>query len=358
MIQYYQPFLLPFLGRKKHNIPPSIRQTYYHSFEDGLWQILSERDIPKQSIVFVPSFYCMDVIKNISNHGYSPTFYPIDRNFQINESLFITYLKQYKPRVVILFHAVGITNTLIHKTCWRKYISKDTLIIEDSVHTLINPENISIHDKNHIIMDSVRKVSPLRGSFAYEIITGHKHTYSKQSSFSLYIISSIIMYYVFRIMLIFSELFRSGTLTKIAYKKILPIHDDIIGDDPIGHRGISITPILYPWVNFSKIEALKFTQVKLYQKSLKKLFLPKIFFSISMLPQNFGMLHAYPIGIKIKPSTELISYLHSFNIFVWEKFSDCPWAKNKGVLLLPLGFHISNQDIIHISNTLNAWNIQ
>ncbi|MBI5614208.1 hypothetical protein HY947_04755 [Candidatus Gottesmanbacteria bacterium] len=355
MIQHYQPFLLPFLGKKKHIIPPSIRQTYYHSFEDGLWDILSHRNIPKHATIFIPSFYCMDVVKNIKEHGYTPYFYPLDNNFQIKEFFFITLLKRYRPQVVILFHAIGITSQLTKKYHWKRYLSHKSIVIEDSVHRLINPETIVIHDKNHIILNSLRKVSPLGGSMVYEKISSEDHTSSTRISFSSYMLKTSIVYFLFRVTLLLSEHLQSAKMTTIAHEKILALHDDIIGDSPTGHIGKGLTPRLYPWFNFSNIESLKTQQIVRYKSAIQSLFPSRYFFPIKLYLQDYGKLHAYPMGINIKPSTKLISYLHVNKIFVWEKYKDCPWSKNKGVIFLPLGFHIKTRDIIHISNILNTW---
>jgi len=53
---------------------------------------------------------------------------------------------------------------LIDGKLWLKNVKPETILIEDSVHQLVNPEEIKFIKKNHFIIDSLRKVIPLQGS--------------------------------------------------------------------------------------------------------------------------------------------------------------------------------------------------
>lgn len=337
MINYYQPFLLPFLHCTPYSLPKKLKRYYYYSWEDGLWDLLNKKNIPKHSIILIPNFYCIDVVNNIQSHGYSPIFYPLDQHFQIDEQQFIDILQKEKPAVILIFHACGITSNLLKETGWMKSIEPKTIIIEDCVHRLVDPEDIQLLHPNHVVMDSLRKDSPLPGSFMYaskEFLTfpqGGK-------IFSWYLISSSLLYLYFRFILSLSAVFYLPKLTAYAHTRILKAHDDIIGDSLEPHRGLFWIPWIHRFIDFKKVKQLKKRQVELYIQAFPHSHIPTV---------DYQHLHVFPLVMDL-PSEQcqpLEQYLHGKGIIVWCKFPDSPWSKNKSVLFLPLGFHIKDQDI-------------
>lgn len=134
MIHYYQPFLLPFLHRKRYRVPDAIQREYFVSFEDALWKLLPTYGITHGSTILVPDFYCMDVVNNIQSHGYTVRFYALDDHFQ-NIDPFPKLIKKTDPAAVIIFHACGIRNKKAD-TWIRENADGNLLIIEDAVQTL------------------------------------------------------------------------------------------------------------------------------------------------------------------------------------------------------------------------------
>lgn len=117
MLNYYQPFLWPFLQVKPNPVPSGIDSYYYHSFEDALWDLLQHKFNPgKKLTILVPDFYCSDVLDNLKLHGYKYIYYSLDKNFQITSSQFRKYLWLYKPDAVIIFHPCGLTSNLLIDT--------------------------------------------------------------------------------------------------------------------------------------------------------------------------------------------------------------------------------------------------
>jgi hypothetical protein len=351
MIDYYQPFLLPFLGIRKYKIPETIQRYYYYSFEDGLWDLLQKRHIPKGSTLLVPDFYCMDVISNIKSHGWNVEYYCLDNSFQISSTSFGGYCIKYNPSVVIIFHAVGITSTLSVDRSWTNTLQKDAIIIEDNVHRLIDPEKISIPHNNWYILDSVRKVSPLAGSFLYGTIPGMTFPQTTSRFNIFYVCSSFLLFILFRLTLLFGHIISSFSLIYFAHKKILLHHDTIIGDSVIPFRGLPIISYIHSFFNFEKVSKRKTTQVKLYETLLWQQTI-KIFYRIQIPMKDYPMLHAYPIGVYGKISNSLYAVFKSRGMMIWGKFPDAPWSQNRTVLFLPLGFHINDTDIHNICNTI------
>jgi len=351
MINYYQPFLLPFLGSKKSILPRRIKRYYYHSFEDALWDLLAKKRAPRETRILVPDFYCTDVVENIKKHGYTPIFYPVDRHFQIQPKALQSIIDEVKPHALILFHACGIQNICVTK----EFIQKQRcLVIEDAVHRLVDPSSVHLFGDHHFVIDSLRKVSPIPGSFIYGTDIGLSYTPEPFSMDVGYLFTSLSWYIAFRIALTTSVVCNSTRLASFAHDVILKHHDDIIGDRMLPQRGIPPLAWIAGFINPHAIAARKRIQVTEFTRLSKKLFRTHPFFyPVRMSLRDYGNLHIFPVGMKYVPKG-FIPYLHSRHMAVWCKFEDSSWALNHHVLFLPLGFHISDEEIHSSMNTLST----
>lgn len=357
MINYYQPFLLPFLTHKPYRLPTRVRRTYFLSFEDGLWVLLKKQHIPTGSKILVPDFYCMDVINNIRSHGYTPVFYHLDDQLTILNEKFDAYIQKHAPRVIIIFHACGITRISqkqIESLC---KVRPNTLVIEDDVHKLINPKTITLRQPNHFIMDSLRKVSPLPGSFLYQSNLSTPIRPDAIHHEWKYSLSVHITYLYFRTIFIVGTIFQNAHIIQYAHEKTLKIHDDIVGDSDGGYAGALFIPYIHAFIHFDKIQQLKYSQVRLYERHLKDVLKTSpLWYQFHIPDSQKKDLHVFPLGINKNTNSickKIESYLHTHGIVVWFKFPDSPWSKKRGILFLPLGFHISHDDIKHIIRTLS-----
>lgn len=360
MLNYYQPYLVPFLGIRPYRVSENIKRFYYHSMEDAIWEFTRRKGILKGSLFLLPDFYCVDVLNNIENHGFNYKLWPVDKNFNTDIPEFIALIKKTKPKIIFVFHAAGITSNLMTDTRWLKYVSPDTVIIEDCVHRLINPEKIKLFDDRHVIMDSLRKDSPLPGSFVYGSATMLSY---KQSTYRLskYFLSTVFWYIIFRWVLMLGCLANSSKLTNFAHQKVLQIHDDIIGDSWESYRGLPWIPIIHRFINFKKVEKLKRRQVNLYKKLMKPVYQnsskKNIFYEIIYPVSDYEKLHVYPVGVTVPESKtkSLISFLHKHNISVWIKFPKCKWNEDTACLFMPLGFHVSDKEIHYAVEKLHQF---
>ena len=341
---YYQLWLFPFLSLRKRPLPRGVSQRFYHSFEDGLWHILQYRDIPKNSVILVPDFYCTDVVNNIRTHGYTPVYYGLDKHFQISTVRLRAMIRQRRPGAVIIFHAAGVTShTKIPNT-------KRTLIIEDCVHRIVDGNTLRIRHKNHYVLDSLRKVTPLPGSrmFGKNSTIPDTHT----PAINGYFLRSFAWFILFRIAYVSGMLIHWPQLVRFSHEVILKHHDDVIGDNPTPTQGLSWPLFFADRINVTRIANIKVQQVKLYRLLLSGL--PRSY-DILLNTKEFGNLHAYPLTFRGAPRPDLISHLHKRGIVVWYKFPDSPWSKRRSVIFLPLGPHVRNVDIAAISNALHHW---
>ncbi len=340
MFTYYQPWLLPFLKFGTKSLPKNIKQTYYYSFEDGLWDLLRHNYPNKKVNFLVPDFYCSDVLDNIRRHGHDYIYYQLDKNFQITTDKLRRYLWLYQPDIVIIFHACGITSQLFLNKSWMADLPKESTVIEDSVHRLVNPEKIKLLNTNHLVMDSLRKVSPIPGSRMFGNVD-----FIPDRIYNLYFIKSSILYILFRI-------FLNLGFTNFAHQNLLGKHDDIIGDEYSSQTGLSIFKFLLAHLDYEKIESLKHSQIALYEKYLKPVYKNKFYYHIKFPKSDYKYLHVYPLGVVTDPQEKLVTYLHQQKILVWYKFTDSPWSTTRRVLFLPLGFHINESKIKAISSAL------
>jgi hypothetical protein len=356
MINYYQPFLWPFLQFKKNISPPEIKSLYYHSFEDALWDFIQNKFKNKKNItILVPDFYCSDVLDNLKLHGYKYIYYSLDKYFQISTSRFRTYLWFYQPDVVIIFNACGITSELLLDTYWLSDLPKHSWILQDNVHNLTNPKKIKLIDDRHIIIDSLRKVTPLPGSRMFGNFKALNFTQNKSSYFSKYFISSMFYYLLFRLIFIAGFIINSSKLVIWAHDYWLVKHDDIIGDAFYPQSGFSLFLPFIDRINYQKIYNLKIAQVIQYEKFLKPLYKSGYFYKIYLSRKDYGNLHVYPLGFIGQPDMKLEKYLENHSAPVWYKFTDVPWCKNRGVLFLPLGSSVNVKSIINLTTHLQKW---
>jgi hypothetical protein len=354
MINYYQPFLLPFLVGRRHRPPAHLRRLYYFSFEDALWELLPFLQVPPGTPVLLPDFHCMDVIGNIEAHGYPCHFYALDDHFQASAEDVQRRMAETGAGVLFLFHACGITNRLIHDDAFLKSLPPELILIEDAVHRLVNPETVVIKRPRHFVIDSLRKDSPLPGSFIYGL-PGDLPGHPTRHLLSPYTLGAVVWYTLFRMALSLGALLNNGKLINYAHSVLLQKHDDIIGDSADSHRGLPLYPWVHQWINFDNLKRRKAEQVRRYRELLMPLETGHPdFYRVDIPETDDSKLHVYPLGYRGRRDKELIDALHRRGMIVWFKFPDAPWSRSRQVLFLPLGFHVSDQEIAALADALQA----
>jgi len=352
MLNYYQPWLLPFLQRQPASVPKTLTMLYYHSFEDGLWDLINHKFPPGKKLhLLVPDFYCSDVLDNLILRGHKYTYYPLDSDFQISVSKFKKFLWLFRPDIVIIFHACGLTSNLVIDTSWVKDLPNNAVIIEDSVHRLVDPGSVRLFHPRQVVIDSLRKVSPFPGSrlFASSDFINYP---APSNHLSLYQIRSFFYYFIFRLVLKISFLINSSSLAVFAHEKLLRIHDEIIGDSFVPRAGLSVFLPFINRINYKKIAGLKSSQIQYYQSRLSPLYKNPLFFKVSVPKNDYPQMHVFPLGLTSLHPETIVSRLHSLRIPVWAKFTDTPWSSSRSVLFLPLGFHVSPKEIQRLSSHL------
>jgi len=357
MINYYQPFLLPFLRSQTYRLPEGISRTYFVSFEDALWVLLRTLQIPKDSTVLLPDFYCIDVVDNIKAHGFHVEYYPLDDHFQITEKELEQHITKRKPRVLIVFHACGITSAVTRDLDRIFQKNRDLIVIEDAVQRLTNPEKVALLSPRHYVIDSLRKVSPLPGSFLYRSNESPLVIPDRIYREWRYVFLSGIYYALFSVCSALGTMLSNPSLIIYAHETILATHDNLIGDSMGGYAGNRIFPRIHKYFDFKKVADRKKVQITLYEKRFRLLASRfPMWYHVRIPAHSRGNVHAYPIGIRHPQRTLVMKYIQSKllrqGIPAWFKFTDSPWSGKRGVLFLPLGFHIKAADITRVTDTL------
>jgi len=334
--------LFRYLGFKRARLDPSIKRLFYLSWEDALWDILKKKNIIMGSHILVPEFFCGDVENNIRSHGYKIAHYPVGKDLTSNSEKFIKKLIKYKPKVVIIFHAIGIKNNLFKDREWISLLDKNSILIEDCVHRMVNPEKIHLYQENHIIMDSLRKVIPLQGCCVYgsfNFLTFSEPPIPQSWFYSLKVhLLWLLMVTFWNLCQIFANKRLSVKLAELSEKFMINGYD-IIGDAKLPAKGLLIFNLLQQYINFNKIYKIKRKQVDLYEKQLQHLLPIKVLYEESDKKE----IRAWPIVLDIKYADRILSYLRKKGLIVRFELNDSIWSQRQKIIYLPLGPHINKQ---------------
>jgi hypothetical protein len=298
-----QPTLFwKYFHTKKSYFPKGVAYATYLSWEDGLWDIIRSYSIQKKSIILVPSFFCVDVMNNMKDHGLVPIYYEVNEMLQPNLEQLEELIFKIKPSILVLFHAVGITNKSINKVFFKR-IPQGIFIIEDCVHRITNPQEVKIFDERHFIINSFRKVVPLQGS----IVISKTKTINKLQG------ADVTVWYSFQVILLWIGMQILLTMQKYVglffgkWAEIAMLKGyDIIGDEQLPGNCPVFFSELYMYLNFEKIKHIKSKQVEEYKKHINT---SEEFYTPQMSTLDTKELRGYPIVTskkKWKKNTEYI----------------------------------------------------
>ena len=339
-----------YLAFKQLVVPSSFRRFFYTSWEDAMWDLLQFFNGSDNSICLVPEFFCMDVVNNMETHGLSCIFYPVDTQLQTDPIIFASYLIKYQPKVVIVLHTVGITNQLFaHNKSWLKYLPANALLIEDSVHRLVDPQLICLLTPRHFVIDSLRKVAPLYGSNLFGDASTLRNF--KQSAWWLtlsYQLKVFWWWWLFQLHLhiaVLPMLKRHNRWWNTQAQKYLQKGYDLIGDSERAAPGPWLFKILASYLSVTTIEKIKIQQVARYLSLLKSCWTNSNLYYIHFDQADAGKLRGFPIGISSTNADQLLLQLQK-NQLAWKyELDDCPWSKRQKIIYLPLGPHIELNEV-------------
>ncbi|MBI5127031.1 hypothetical protein HZA76_01080 [Candidatus Roizmanbacteria bacterium] len=351
-------FLFRYLKFKKNTVPENIKRLFYLSYEDALWDILDKKQVGKNSVILVPELFCGDVENNIINHGYKIAYYPVSNKLKTTDEQLVRSIKKYKPAVLIIFHAVGITNNLFRKTSWLKNIDENVILIEDCVHKIVDQHKTKFLKKNHFIIDSLRKVVPLQGSVVY----GQKDdlNFAEPSFFqsSVYATKITVLWMTMNIFWVLTQIF-SGTRLSVWFadkaNRSMKIGYDLIGDNFLPARGSFVFSFLQQFIDFEKIKKTKKRQVEFYEKKLSNLS-SKIFQKVPYSKSDKSELIAYPLILPIDNASKILRLIHHQGLMFNFELNDSVWSRKQKMIYLPLGPHITERNFELVVSTILKFN--
>lgn len=341
-----QPVLsFKYFHLSKNKIPKGIKRLFYLSWEDALWDILIKKRVPKKSCILVPDFYCADVERNILNHGYKVATYKIREDLRVDKTDFVNKINKYGPAVVVIFHPVGITNNLFENINWLKKVTGESILIEDSVHRVLDSSKIKIIKKNHFVIDSLRKVVPMQGSNVYGRI--EDIDFSSPKFFQSFI-------YKAKVNILWFLMETAWTFKLFSFAEILMLAGyDLIGDPIKSASGNFLANFFAERVDVQTLFKLKKDQVNTYENKLKKV-LP---FKIELQDSDKSQLRGYPVILSKKAALKFVKVLRANGILVRFELEGSAWTKNQKIIYLPLGPQLTKKHqnlICELSyNTLN-----
>ncbi|MCA9373228.1 hypothetical protein KC921_03990, partial [Candidatus Woesebacteria bacterium] len=274
MLPIQPPLIRSFFTGKKTVVSPEFHEAFFLSWEDALWQLLRFHRIKSGSTVLVPSFFCWDVVENMRAHGLSPVIYEIDKFLQPNRADFEAKLRTKLPTVIVLFHAVGISNPLLQDTNWLKMVPKNTIIIEDAVHRVIDPSQVTLIAPNHYLIDSLRKVSPLQGSRVFSQHLVPQPTMIDTLQTAGYRIKVLVWWLVMQIWLLLAYWAKQKTFQRFANRQAeiaMQRGYDLIGDHRLPSSAPRLFQALATRLNLDLIKQTNQRQAKLYHQLLENL---------------------------------------------------------------------------------------
>jgi hypothetical protein len=285
-------------------------------------------------------------------HGLEEIVYPVDENLQPIDKDFIQLLRDVQPQVVVLFHPVGISNTLLDRPqAWLHHLPITCLLIEDCAHRVVESRDIHFLTDRHFLIDSWRKVMPLQGACLYS-----------QSEIPHIPLQNII--YFSRILLwwsvmqVFLNLAHFAPSIFVAKKanwladKAMERGYEIIGDSyratPVPRQMVRKRLCL----NSVVIAQTKIAQANLYAARLRSL--PSDLRIVNFLPRDRRNLRGFPIRITGQAIGQVERLIKDGDLPVCFGLDDSPWSKTQKVIYLPMGLHVMNNDIHSICSTLRS----
>lgn len=304
-----------------------------------MWDILSKRRVSKGSSILTPDFFCRDVEKNIRMRGYVVINYKINRNLTADKKDFEKKINKFKPKVIVIFHPVGIKSNLMDATSWIKKITRESILIEDSVHRIVDPRKVKIIKKDHFVIDSLRKVVPLQGASLYGRVKDLDFDSPPFHQSFIYSIRVNILWFLMIISWTLSSYLTgklSRTLGDVAEKLMLHGYD-LIGDSPFASGGGFLASLLSKRVNINKIQNIKMCQVIRYENKLGKILPMKLYIS----DENKKDLRGFPVILPINRASKILESLRKGGLLVRFELDDSSWSRKQKIIYLPLGTQMS-----------------
>lgn len=360
MLTIQPPFIRDYFIRSTTQLlSKGVFRRFYLSWEDALWHLLITQKVSHGSKILVPEFYCFDVVKNMKLHSLNVLTYEVDEKLRVNKVDFVTKLTKLKPKVVVVFHAVGIYNPLMDEVkSWTSLLKENVILIEDSVHKIIVPSEIKFVHRNHYVIDSLRKVVPLQGSCVY---SQHLIPTITSSEYLLTLPYQLRVMWWWMVMQLnlcrayYAKSLAQATPFNLAAETAMMKGYDLIGTSQLASPGSWMVESLIGRIDSSKIAESKTNQAMMYHDGLKELMRSKKIWTPKIAHKDWGQLRGYPLILRLDAADRLLAFLRDEGIMLRFELNDSPWSKRQKIIFLPMGLHLSASEIELVITKLAKW---
>ena len=314
---------------------------FFLSFEDGFVAVLNSYGIAPGSRLLFPEFYCMEVIEGLKRRGYQCACYACLASMRPNEESLLSAVSEYQPRLVCIYHPLGLS---VQVQC---QMPEGVVLLEDHAHSLLDASELRIRGPGHVVMDSIRKVSPLQGSRVASAKT------LSGAAWSLYRYRLLILHLGYRLLL-FAARLSGGITTWRATDCIFERYTCLVGSARQPARGFFWDRWLVSRLSAAKARAARAplaARAHALAASLART--SKIFCCLEFAESDFMRLRSYPLGLA-RPDLDgmLLRFLSQRGLRLDYIFPDCPFCRNLRLLMVPLGLGSSVADLERIFGAL------
>ncbi len=338
---------------------PKVHKSFYLSWEDALWHLLSVYKIKQGSTILVPEFFCGNVIENMEKHGLKIEYYPVDRLLTTNIQQFKKILKKTKPNILIVFHPVGIDNKLIELASqWINLLPEKSLLIEDCVHKIIRKSEIKFLNDRHFLIDSLRKVVPIQGSRVFSSVKIPPiSTFQNLQTFP-YRFAVLYFWICMELNLLLAYYSNNLGLAKyfnLKAEKLMLQGYSIIGIAKFPSSGNIFMNLLTDRINIDEIEKKKQNQADKYLNILNKLINSKYFWIPEIKKSNLKKLRGFPLIIDKKIANKFLEFLRTNGLILRFELNDSKWSEDQKIIYLPMGLHINDKDVEYVTKLIHKF---
>ncbi len=358
MLTIQPPFIRDYFTLK-NNATHKTFSRFYLSWEDALWHLLTIYNVAPGSTILVPEFYCGNVEDHMSEHDLIIATYPVDKYLYTDTQSFIKKLKQEKPAIVVVFHPVGIYNSLMDDSAkWREYLGHDTILIEDCVHKIVEHTKISFLSDRHFLIDSLRKVVPIQGSRMYSRVELPRIP-TWQSPLTLPYRLLVIAYWaimqIYLLLAYYSKSELQGQKYNLRAERAMIVGYKVIGSRKMASPGIWIMERLSQRISATRIEASKKSQAKMYLEGVRALVKSELFWTAKIKLADYSQLRGFPLIIDLSVADEFLKHLRDRGVLVRFELDDSAWSKKQKIVYLPMGIHLNKKDINKVLKTVISY---
>lgn len=134
-------------------------------------------------------------------------------------------------------------------------------------------------------------------------------------------------------------------------KQLMKTGYNLIGDSILPAHGFFVFNFLQQFIDFKKLRQIKRKQIEFYENALINL--PRnIFQEVTFKNSDKDEMMAYPLILSIKNAKNILNKIRVNGLLLDFELDDSQWSKKHKIIYLPLGPHITKDNLEEIVNKL------